>query len=64
MKIGEVIVLDEAVEDLEIGRAFYDEREFGIGDYFIDCILSDVVSLRLYAGIHPFHFGYRRMLSK
>lgn len=64
MRVDEVIVLDDAVVDLEAGRAFYDEREYGIGDYFIDCILSDLTSLKLYAGIHHSHFGYYRMLSK
>lgn len=64
MKVKEVIILDDAAEDLEAGKAFYDEREYGIGDYFIDCLLSDLTSLRLFAGIHNHHFGYFRMLSK
>ena len=64
MKVKEVIILDDASEDLEAGKIFYDEREFGIGDYFIDCLLSDLTSLKIYAGIHNYHFGYQRMLSK
>ena len=64
MRVKEVILLDDAADDLEAGKAFYDEREFGIGDYFIDCLLSDLTSLRIYAGIHHSHFGYQRMLSK
>ena len=52
MNIKNVVVLDEAAEDLEAGRNFYDEREYGIGDYFTDCLVSDIESLRLYAGIH------------
>ena len=64
MKVKEVIVLYEAVEDLEAGRAFYNQREYGIGGYFIDCILSDLGSLKIYAGIHTTHSGYLRMLSK
>ena len=64
MKIKVVTVLDEAVEDLEAGREFYDEREYGIGDYFTDCLLSDIESLKIYAGIHNRYFGFHRMLSK
>lgn len=64
MNIKEIIVLDEVSEDIEDGRKFYDECEFGIGDYFIDCIISDIESLKLYAGIHSKHFGSFRMLSK
>ena len=45
MRVEEVIILDDAVVDLESGKAFYDEREYGIGDYFIDCIFSDLTSL-------------------
>ncbi len=45
-------------------ETFYDEREYGIGDYFTDCVVSDIESLRLYAGIHSKHFGFYRMLSK
>jgi hypothetical protein len=64
MKIREILVLDEAVLDLDTGRLFYDEREFGVGDYFIDCLLSDIGSLKLYGGIHSVHFGYYRLMSK
>ena len=64
MKIRGVTVLDEAVEDMEAGREFYDAREYGIGDYFTDCLLSDIESLKIYAGIHNKCFSYCRMLSK
>ena len=64
MKIIEVFISEEAVEDLEAGKAFYDEKEQGVGEYFIDCLLADLGSLRFYAGIHGKHFGCFRMLSK
>ena len=63
MRIRAVIVLEEAEEDLEAGRSFYDEREPGIGRYFLDCLMSDLESLRLHAGIHSIHFGFHRLLS-
>jgi hypothetical protein len=59
-----VFVLDDAAEDIESGKKFYDSRESGIGDYFVESILSDLSSLALYSGIHPVHFGFHRMLSK
>jgi hypothetical protein len=59
-----VVVLEDAAEDIESGRQFYELRELGIGDYFVESILSDISSLVLYAGIHPAHCGFQRMLSK
>ena len=64
MNISDVIILEEAIDDLEIGRQFYEEREAGVGRYFVESALADVVSLRLYAGIHAVHFNYYRMLLK
>ncbi|HSI13361.1 MAG TPA: hypothetical protein VK961_15020 [Chthoniobacter sp.] len=57
-------VLDEAEEDLEDGWAFYDRQESGVGDYFLAALAADIESLILFAGIHPTHFGYHRLLSK
>lgn len=59
-----VVVLEDAAADMESGRRFYESREQGVGDYFIESILSDLDSLILYAGIHRTHFGFHRMLSK
>ena len=59
-----VVVLEDAADDMEAGRRFYESREWGIGDYFVESILSDLDSLVLYAGIHCKHIGFHRMLSK
>ena len=59
-----VVVLEDAAEDIEAGRHFIESREAGIGDYFVESIFSDLGSLVLYAGIHPAHFGFQRLLSK
>ena len=59
-----IVVLEDAAIDLETGRRFYESRERGIGDYFVESVLSDLDSLVLYAGIHGVHFGFHRMLSK
>lgn len=59
-----VITLEEASRDLDAGKAFYDEREDGVGLYFIDSLLSDIESLKIFAGIHSQQFGFYRSLSK
>ena len=57
-------ILDEAQEDLIAGFHFYEQREIGLGSYFLDCLFSDIDSLLLYAEIHQVVFGYYRCLSK
>jgi hypothetical protein len=59
-----VVILEEAAEDLESGAQFYQSCATGVGDYFLDSILSDLDSLVLFAGVHPIYFGFHRMLSK
>lgn len=36
----------------------------GVGDYFIDCLTSDIASLKFFAGIHPIYFGLYKINSK
>ena len=64
IEVRDVIILHEAAEDLEAGREFYEDREFGVGQYFIDCLLSDLESLKFQAGIHRKEFGFYRVFSK
>ena len=59
-----VVILGDAAEDLESGAQFYESCAIGVGDYFLDSILSDLDSLLLFAGVHPTYFGFHRMLSK
>jgi hypothetical protein len=59
-----IVVLEEAAEDIERGRDFYNQQEIGIGAYFEDTILSDIESLGLFHGIHSKHFGFHRLLSE
>lgn len=64
MKVKDVYILKEAVADLEEGRAFYDRQESGVGDYFWDCLIADIESLIIYAGIHRKKHGLYQMLAK
>ena len=53
-----VRLLDEAEQDLIDGFRFYEVREAGLGQYFLDSLFFDVDSLQLYAGIHQKCLGY------
>ena len=64
MKVKDVVILKEVADDLNDGKAFYDQRESGVGDYFWDSLLADMESLVLYAGIHRKEHGFHRMLAK
>lgn len=50
-------ILDEAQDDLIQGFHFYEDREAGLGAYFLDCLFSDIDSLLVYAGIHQVIYG-------
>ena len=64
MKIRDILVLKDAVNDLDEGKSFYDSKEKGVGDYFWDALLSDMESLAVYAGIHSKKHGFYKMLSR
>ena len=58
-----VVLLTEAVEDLEQARRFYDDREAGVGAYCVTSLLADLESLALFHGIHRPQHGCLRMLA-
>lgn len=60
----EIRLLESAKEDLREGWKFYEKGFRGLGNYFLDCIQSDVRSLVIFAGIHETADGFHRMLSK
>ena len=64
MKVKDVYVMEEAVDDLNKGRSFYDLQETGVGDYFWDSLISDIESLIIYAGIHRKKLGFYQMFAK
>jgi len=57
-------ILDDAQEDLIQGFRFYENKESGLGAYFLDCPFSDIDSLLLYAGVHAVTYRNHRCLSK
>lgn len=48
MRAKEVILLREVADDLNDGRAFYNSREIGVGDYFWDSLVADFAPLSLH----------------
>jgi hypothetical protein len=64
MKIQNVFVLEDALDDLHEGKSFYNLQEAGVGGYFWDCLISDIESLIIYAGVHSKKFGLHQMFSK
>jgi len=58
MIVQDVVVLDDAADDLTAGRIFYDQREAGVGEYFWDSLVADIESLFIFAGVHVRHYGY------
>lgn len=64
MKVREITILSEVADDLNEGKAFYDRRELGVGDYFWDSLYADIESLIIYAGIHCKSHGLCRMLAR
>jgi hypothetical protein len=45
-------ILDLAKADLLEGFQFYEEKELGLGDYFLTNLFSDIERLKISAGIH------------
>jgi hypothetical protein len=64
MRIKYVVTMKEVADDLNDGKAFYDSRGTGVGDYFWDSLIADIESLVIYAGIHNERYGFQRMLAK
>ena len=63
MTAEQVLILEEAADDLAEGFDFYESQKPLLGTYFFDSLISDIESLRLSAGIHSIHFGFHRMLA-
>ena len=64
MIVKDVVVLQEAGDDLVAGRTFYAQMESGVGDYFWDSLIADIESLSIFAGIHARKYGLYCMLAK
>jgi plasmid stabilization system protein ParE len=57
-------LLPNAERDLEIAADFYGAQSDGLGEYFIASLISDIESVKLFAGTHHKSFGFHRAISK
>jgi len=58
-------ILDLAMRDLVEGFHFYENKEGGLGDYFLTNLYSDIESLKVFGGIHRKAYReFHRALSK
>lgn len=57
-------ILRSARRTIDDGYWFYENQESGLGGYFLDSIMSDIKSLKVYAGIHEIfaYDHYHRMV--
>jgi hypothetical protein len=63
--LTQILLAAEAVQDLVDGMAFYESRQEGLGDYFLSCLVADIESLGVNAGIHRKAYqDYFRLLSR
>ncbi|MFE8032648.1 type II toxin-antitoxin system RelE/ParE family toxin [Thiohalocapsa marina] len=60
----EVRVLEAVYGDLDAGVAFYASKDARLGEYFWDCLLADIQSLSIYAGVHQPVFDCYRMIAR
>ncbi|MCB1127293.1 MAG: type II toxin-antitoxin system RelE/ParE family toxin [Verrucomicrobiae bacterium] len=58
-----VVLLAEAVEDIEQARSFYDRQEKGVGDYCVTSLLADISKLGSLDAVHRRQHGCHRLLA-
>ncbi len=50
VKSWRIRIQNSAKDDLRDGYEFYNAQEVGLGDYFYDCLMSDIDALAYYGG--------------
>lgn len=63
VKSWRIRIQASAKNDLRDGYEFYNAQEFGLGDYFYDCLMSDIDALAYYGGVHRQYRGFYKALS-
>lgn len=58
------VVMRKAFDDLNDDKAFYEQIDADIGEYYRDSLLADIESLIIYAAVHAREHGLRKMLSR
>ena len=55
---------ETAIDGLNQGYWFYEEKELGLGNYFKDTLLGEIEGLRVTAGIHRVVYHHHRLISR
>ena len=63
VKSWRIRIQASAKNDLRDGYVFYNAQEFGLGDYFYDCLMSDIDALVYCGGVHRQYRGFYKALS-
>lgn len=50
-------ILDLARDDLIAGFHYYEDKEEGLGRYFLLSLYSDIESLKVFGGVHRIAYG-------
>lgn len=56
--------MDTAINDIAEGKEFYNSKDLGWGDYFSECIFTEIKALKFRFGLHRKEYGFHRMLFK
>lgn len=59
-----LLILDQAKQDLVDGYRFYESQGAGLGDYFLDSTYAEIDSLLIHSGIHRVVAGFHRLLVR
>ena len=61
----QVVISDDALDDLNVGFWFYETQQAGMGDYFADKLRNEIESLKQTGGSHRVaHENFHRAISR
>ena len=60
----QILISEDALNDLNEGFTFYEAQDHGLGDYFSACLKADIEGLKITGGIHRELQGFHRLLSR
>jgi plasmid stabilization system protein ParE len=61
----QVVISDDALDDLNVGFWFYETQQAGMGDYFADKLRNDIETLKQTGGSHRVtHENFHRAISR
>ncbi len=62
--MGTIRLSQTAITGLNRGYQFYEKKQFGLGEYFKNTLLSEIEGLQVTAGIHRISHTHHRLISR